>query len=66
MTILIRTVGQHPNGQALVQRKSDRGVMLHKIGTEEYYPDPIDVDNAPWTYEESEVPVPPEDEPPAE
>ena len=31
--------------------------MLHKIGTDEYYADPIDVEDAPWEYEETDIPV---------
>lgn len=62
MTIIPEYIGTHPNGQRLVQRRSDRGVMLHKIGTDEYYPNPIDVEYAPWSYEETDIPVPPEEE----
>ena len=57
------TIGTHPNGQNLIQRRSDKGVMLHKIGTDEYYSDPIDVANAPWSYEESEIPIEEEEAP---
>ena len=31
--------------------------MIHKIGTEEYYDLAIDVENAPWSYEETDIPV---------
>ena len=31
--------------------------MLHKIGTDEYYADPIDVEDAPWEYEETDIPI---------
>ena len=59
--IVTEVIGKHPNGQPLIQRRSDRGVMLHKIGTEEYYSAPVDVANAPWSYEESEIPIEEED-----
>ena len=36
--------------------------MLHKIGTDEYYPDPIDVEDAPWEYEETDIPAEADDE----
>lgn len=55
------------DGVNLIQRfsgvKLDDGTvirtnfMLHKIGTDEYYADPIDVENAPWDYEETDIPV---------
>ena len=44
--------------------------LLHKIGTEEYYGDPYDVEDAPWDYEETNIPVNPpqveEDEEPSQ
>ena len=33
------------------------GYMIHKIGTDEYYAEAIDVENAPWEYEETDIPV---------
>lgn len=60
--ILEEVVGVHPNGQNLIQRRSDKGVMLHKIGTEEYYSDPVDVAHAPWSYEETDIPIEEEEE----
>ena len=33
------------------------GYMIHKIGTEEYYAEAIDVETAPWSYEETDIPV---------
>ena len=37
--------------------------MIHKIGTEEYYSEAIDVENAPWSYEETDIPVDEEEMP---
>ena len=31
--------------------------MIHKIGTDEYYDLAIDVENAPWSYEETDIPI---------
>ena len=31
--------------------------MIHKIGTGEYYDLAIDVESAPWSYEETDIPV---------
>ena len=39
------------------------GYMIHKIGTEEYYAEAIDVENAPWSYEETDIPVDEEEMP---
>lgn len=36
------------------------GMMLHKVGTEEYYGEAVDVIDSNFTYEE--VPIPEEDE----
>lgn len=44
--------------------------LLHKIGTDEYYGDPIDLEDAAWEYEETDIPINPpqieEDEEPNE
>jgi hypothetical protein len=55
------------DGVKLVQRYSGEyaedgtiirtNFMLHKIGTEEYYAEPIDVEDASWEYEETNIPV---------
>ena len=31
--------------------------MIHKIDTDEYYAEAIDVENAPWSYEETDIPA---------
>ena len=33
--------------------------LLHKIGTNEYYGDPYDAEDAPWDYEETTLPIDP-------
>lgn len=37
----------------LYKTYSDNGVMIRKIGTEEVYDEAIDVENAPYEYEET-------------
>ena len=37
--------------------------MIHKIDTEEYYDEAIDVENAPWSYEETDSPIDEEEMP---
>lgn len=37
----------------LYRTYSDEQFMIHKIGTEEYYVEAIDVENAPFEYEET-------------
>ena len=42
------------DGINLYKTYSDQNFMIHKIGTEEVYAVAIDVENAPYTYEETE------------
>lgn len=39
------------------------GYKIHKIGTEEYYDGAIDVENAPFQYEETTIPIEKPEEP---
>lgn len=41
------------DGVSLYRTYSDEQFMIHKIGTEEYYAEAIDVENAPYEYEET-------------
>ena len=41
----------------LVLRYSDQKVKIHKIGTEEYYDEAIDLVSSPWTYEETDIKI---------
>lgn len=36
---------------------SDKGLQLRKVGTDEIYDDAVDVEGAPYTYEETETPI---------
>lgn len=51
------------DGVSLYRSYSDAKMMIHKIGTEEYYAEAIDVENAPWSYEETDIPVDEEEMP---
>lgn len=45
------------DGVNLYRNYSDQGMKIHKIGTEEIYDEAIDVENAPFEYEETDTPV---------
>ncbi|MBR3238486.1 MAG: hypothetical protein IKF99_08630 [Oscillospiraceae bacterium] len=40
-----------------IRRWSNRGVMLRKVETGELYEDALDYPDAPYTYEETELPI---------
>ena len=42
------------DGANLYKTYSDEGYMIHKLNTEEYYSEAIDVENMPFEYEETE------------
>lgn len=45
------------DGVNLYRTYSDAKMMIHKIDTEEYYAEAIDVETAPWSYEETTTPI---------
>lgn len=45
------------DGVNLYRNYSDKGVQIRKVGTDEIYDEAIDVDGAPFTYEETDVPI---------
>lgn len=45
------------DGVRLYKTYSDRGMKVHKVGTEEVYDEAIDIESAPYTYEETEEPI---------
>lgn len=45
------------DGVNLYRSYSDKKVKIHKIGTEEIYSEAIDVESAPYTYEETDIPI---------
>ena len=52
------------DGVSLYKTYSDKDVMIHKVGTEEIYTEAIDVETAPFTYEETDIPIEPIEENP--
>ena len=50
------------NGMVLIRRYSDAGVKLIQTPTGIMYNEPVDVENAPYVYVESNVPVDPKPE----
>lgn len=45
---------QRKDGIKLYRTYSDEDFVIRKVGTEELYSEAIDVENAPYTYEETE------------
>lgn len=45
------------DGVNLVRTYSDKGMQIRKVGTDEVYDEAIDIENAPYTYEETDIPT---------
>ena len=45
------------DGVNLYRTYSDKGVVIHKVNTDEYYDEAIDIENAPYEYEETDQPI---------
>lgn len=45
------------DGVDLYRNYSDAGLKICKVGTDEVYDEAIDIANAPYTYEEIDIPV---------
>lgn len=45
------------DGVNLFRTYSDKGMQIRKVGTDEVYDEAIDIENAPYTYEETEIPT---------
>lgn len=43
------------DGVNLYRSYSDKSVQIRKVGTDEVYDDAIDIEGAPYTYEETDV-----------
>lgn len=43
------------DGVLLFRTYSDNGMQIHKVGTDEIYDEAIDIANAPYTYEETDI-----------
>jgi hypothetical protein len=53
---------QRSDGVNLFKTYSDEGFLINKVGTTEIYQEAIDVENAPFTYEETTLKVETEEE----
>lgn len=45
------------DGVDLYRTYSDEGLKIQKVGTDEIYDEAIDIDGAPYTYEETDIPI---------
>lgn len=43
------------DGVNLFRTYSDKGMQIRKVGTDEVYDEAIDIENAPYTYEETDI-----------
>ena len=50
------------DGVNLYRTYSDEDLIIRKIGTDEEYSEAIDIEGAPYEYEETDKPIPVEDE----
>ena len=50
------------DGVNLYRNYSDQNLKIRKVGTEEIYDEAIDVEFAPYTYEETDMPIEVEEE----
>lgn len=48
-------------GTDLIKRYSDQGVCIRQIETGNIYSEAIDLRAAPYTYEETDIPIEPDD-----
>lgn len=55
--IIVEDFGIRSDGVKLVRRYSDRNVMLLQNETGAMYEDPVDIEDAPYTYSETDVSV---------
>ena len=49
--------GARKDGVNLYRNYSDQNLKIRKVGTEEIYDEAIDVEFAPYTYEETDLPI---------
>lgn len=54
MAIVKELYKTREDGVKLYKTYSDENHMIHKVGTDEIYEEAIDVENAPFEYEETE------------
>ena len=56
--IVKKYYSKRKDGVKLYKTYSDSNKIIHKIGTNEEYTEAIDVENAPYTYEETDKDIP--------
>lgn len=49
---------EREDGANLYKTYSDTDLMIKKVGTDEVYNEAVDVEGAPFEYEETDIPVP--------
>jgi tRNA U34 2-thiouridine synthase MnmA/TrmU len=54
MAIIKEFYIEREDGVTLYRNYSDKGLKIKKVGTEEVYSEAIDIENAPYIYEETE------------
>ena len=59
--IVKKYYSKRKDGVKLYKTYSDSNKIIHKIGTNEEYTEAIDVENAPYTYEETDKDIPVEE-----
>ena len=59
--IVKKYYSKRKDGVKLYKTYSDSNKIIHKIGTNEEYTEAIDVENAPYTYEETDKEIPKEE-----
>ena len=59
--IVNKYYSKRKDGVKLYKTYSDNNKIIHKIGTNEEYTEAIDVENAPYTYEETDKEIPKEE-----
>ena len=53
---------QRKDGVNLYRTYSDADLKIRKVGTDEIYDEAIDIEGAPYTYEETDMPIEIEEE----
>lgn len=59
--MIIEEIATLKSGRRIIRRHSDQNVFLIQTPTGLMYSEPVDVENAPYTYSESNVPIPVKD-----
>lgn len=55
MAIIKEFYKTRQDGVNLFRTYSDEGMQIRKVGTDEVYDEAIDIENAPYTYEETDI-----------